>query len=222
MKLYHGTNTNALDGIAKAGYRLLSRREMFKRKIPLFSGEIYLQLPFYQSRDNNPDVTTLSTNVIMASTYAKAFFSYFKLRNYYHEQVQMPLKRINAPEGKKEIIEFNKNYSLFALKKIQLRNKKRRLDLLKAQPLLFELDFDPETLGKFKKFNSEFEFKDSINIGLSLTGIYTSEEGMRKADKFFKQLNKNLGNLIFPNKYIFPSYFMKRIDFFFCINPLFY
>ena len=40
MKLYHGTNTNALDGIAKAGYRLLSRREMFKRKIPLFSGEI--------------------------------------------------------------------------------------------------------------------------------------------------------------------------------------
>jgi hypothetical protein len=181
MRLYYGTNTNALDNIAKEYYRLLSRREMFKRRIPLFSGD-YDSLIYQQGK--RYDIVTFNTDVNEPMKIAKAPFSYSLLKEAYKNEERRLKEDSNLSDKDKMMILFNKNHLAYSLKVFQKSNRKKREELFTAQPVLFEFMIVPY-----------HHIKESYSIFSITTEIYTSLTGFDKVNEFYKDRWKNFDPL---------------------------
>ncbi len=163
MKLYHGTNSNAIEGLAKSNFTLFSRRKFSELGEPLFTGEVVTSGPY--TPGNSVDTVSLGSRRDVAVKYALSSFSYMNLR----KQRDNLLKKKKITDQERVMLRIYDD-SLRHFSELPFARKRR---VSSHFPVILEVDCDPKELGDYEKSDlvGGLQYQDSVTLRDVLVGV---------------------------------------------------
>jgi hypothetical protein len=174
MKLYHGTNTNALELLVKNKFTLFSKRKMLEAGVSVLAGEWCSDNGFIKGM--GVDTVSLGSDRKKVLPYAQQGFDYAFLREMFL-QTQQALNP-NTCSDDEMILLASLNLALYHFQTLSVGEKRSALN---PEPLLLELECDDaRDLGNYacRDMVGGFQYRDQVDLSLNLMKIYTSFDGI--------------------------------------------
>jgi hypothetical protein len=186
MHVYHGTSTNALDGIVAAQGKLLSKRRMMAANVPMLSGEDTAETTLFTTCLDNDTLYT-SVRAPLCVEFARIGFDYAFVRKEHAAYVQIARGLRPSSEHYRQEIEFTRDVLAYVLNCFQVLPYEGKVRALQPQPVLLEMRRGPTFESEVKGENVIFCTAGEIDLHEHLKVLWTSPKGLPKAQAFLEE-----------------------------------